>query len=419
MRIAYLTSDFGVPVLGSKGASVHVRRLVSALTERGHELLVLTPNRGPGADEAFTAELAEIPFDGAAARLHQELAAEDLCQGNRLAKDLRNLFYSLLLESRADRRLASFAPDFLYERYTLFNTAGIELARRLEVPLVLEVNAPLVDEQREQRGLSLPRVAEGAQRWIFAQADEIVVVSRWLAEYVVAHGASPERVTVVPNAADPELFRPRPGPSALRQRLGWEGRTVLGFVGAMKPWHGVDQLVEALAELDAPRSDFRLLLVGEGPELALVRERVRALGLEGVVHFTGAIAHHEIPDWLAAVDIAVAPYAAAAPAYFSPVKLFEYMSMGLAVVAARLGQTQEVIEHGRTGWLYAADERGELAATLRRLAQEPEARRAAGRAARELVLAEHTWERNAQRVERLAERALERRGRVASGRGVP
>lgn len=415
MRIAYLTSDFGVPVLGSKGASVHVRRLASALSERGHELQVLTPNPGAGTDAAFTAELVEVPFDGAAAELHRELAAESLCQGNRLSKDLRNLFYSLLLESRAERRLAAFAPDFLYERYTLFNTAGIELARRLEVPLVLEVNAPLVEEQREQRGLSLPRVAESAQRYIFSQADEIMVVSRWLADYVVAHGAAPERVTVVPNAADPELFQPRPGPSAIRARLGWEACTVLGFVGAMKSWHGVNTLVSALVELDAPRSGFRLLLVGDGPELPAVRARVQALGLGGVVHYAGAVPQHEIPDWLGAVDIALAPYAASAPEYFSPVKLFEYMSMELAVVAARLGQTQEVLAHGRTGWLYDASQPGEPAATLRRLARQPDARRATGKAARERVLAEHTWEHNARCVERLAARALERRGRVAHG----
>src|SRR5262245_10171976 len=160
MRIAYLTSDFGVPVLGSKGASVHVRRMVSALAERGHELLVLTPNVGSGANESLRASLEELPLDGPAARVLEMLGQEALCQGNRLGKDLRNLLYSLWLESRAGARLASFAPDFVYERYALFNTSGVELARRLEVPLVLEVNAPLVEEQREQRGLSLPRVAE-------------------------------------------------------------------------------------------------------------------------------------------------------------------------------------------------------------------------------------------------------------------
>jgi glycosyltransferase involved in cell wall biosynthesis len=424
MRIAYLTSDFGVPVHGSKGASVHVRRMVGALAQRGHELLVLTPNVGADANETLCnetlcAEVEPVVFDGGAMLVLEALGQEEAGRGNRLKNDLRNLLYSLWLENRVGVRLSSFAADFLYERYTIFNTAGVELARRFDVPLVLEVNAPLVEEQREQRGLHLPRVAAQTERWIFSQADELVVVSRWLADYVVAHGAAPEHVTVVPNAADPELFRPATGPSALRRRLGWEACTVLGFVGAMKPWHGVDTLITALLELDAPRSGFRLLLVGEGPELAATRARVHALGLDGVVHFAGSIPHSEIPEWLSAVDVALAPYAPSAPAYFSPVKLFEYMAMGLPVVCARLGQTQEIVAHGRTGWLYDPCEPGALSGALRRLAREPEACRAAGAAARELVLREHTWEHNAEIVEGLATRALARRGALAgNGRAL-
>ena len=175
----------------------------------------------------------------------------------------------------------------------------------------------------------------------------------------------------------------------------------------------MDTLVTALAELDAPVSGFRLLLVGDGPELAATRKRVEALGLESCVHFTGSVPHHEIPECLAAVDIALAPYAAGAPAYFSPVKLFEYMAMALPVVCARLGQTEEIVEHGRTGWLYDADRPGALAAVLRELAGEPETRRTVGAAGRARCLAAHTWQHNAEVVERLAARALERRARAA------
>jgi len=418
MRIAYLTSDFGVPVLGTKGASVHVRRMVGALAERGHEVRVLTPNRGSGAHETKSLPIEEIPFSGTVAVLHEELKQEELCRGNRLSKDLRNVFYSLWLQSHAVPFLEEFGPDFLYERYTLFGTAGLELARRFDVPLVLEVNAPLVEEQREQRGLSLPRVAVAAQRLVFEQSDEVLVVSRWLEDYVRSHGAREGHVTVIPNAADPELFRPRRGPSEIRRKLGWEERIVLGFVGAMKPWHGVPTLVDALAELGAPESAFRLLLVGDGPDLPAVRARVSALGLDSAVHYAGAVSHHEIPDWLGAADIALVPYSASAAPYFSPVKLFECMSMGLAVVAARLGQTEVILEHERTGWLYSAGEPGEPAATIRRVAADLRAAARVGAAARERILAEHTWSRNAEHVERLAERALERRRRGAGSSGT-
>jgi glycosyltransferase involved in cell wall biosynthesis len=409
MKIVYLSTDFGVPVRGTKGASVHVRRMIDALAGRGHEVLLLTPDEAVGPAQPPACEIVTLPFESGIAELYDELRHEDICRDRRLAKDLRNVFYNLSLEARAASILREFRADFVYERYALFGTAGVQMAQRAGLPLLLEVNAPLVDEQREQRGLDLPRLATRAQRQIFAGADELLVVSRWLAGYACEHGAASERVTVVPNAADVDLFRPRSGPSEIRRRLGWEGKTVLGFVGAMKPWHGVLTLVDALQQLGAPAAPFRLLLVGDGPELERVRERVRAAGLESVVHAPGAVPHAEVPAWLGAVDLALVPYEASAAPYFSPVKLFEYMSMGLPIVGARIGQTEEILEHGRTGWLYTNTDAREPAATIRRIAAEPEALRRAGAEARAVALARHTWDHNAAEVERLAQRALARR----------
>src|SRR5688572_21696112 len=110
MRIAYLSTDFGVPILGTKGASVHVRQLVEALTRRGHEVLVLTPNEGNAVTRPKTFEMTALPFAEIPALLHDALKEEAVCSGNRLAKDLRNVFYSLWVESQAARLLAEFQP---------------------------------------------------------------------------------------------------------------------------------------------------------------------------------------------------------------------------------------------------------------------------------------------------------------------
>jgi glycosyltransferase involved in cell wall biosynthesis len=173
----------------------------------------------------------------------------------------------------------------------------------------------------------------------------------------------------------------------------------------MKPWQGVRRLVDSLAKLGP---DFRLLLVGDGPDLDAVRARVRELRLDDAVHCTGAVPHEEVPAWLGAADIALVPYEATAAQYFSPVKLFEYMSMGLPIVAARIAQTEEILAHGEQGWLYSASDPSEPAATLRQLAADLPAARRIGARARHHVLAHHTWERNAERVEQLAQRALGR-----------
>src|SRR5439155_18047327 len=157
MRIAYLAADFGVPVLGTKGASSHVRGLVQALRAEGHEVVVLAANTGD--DQGVSFPLREVTFGGALLELYDALQHEAVCQGTRLAKDFRNLLYASCLEMQGRVMLEEFEPDLIYERHCLFSTAGRELARYFEIPLLLEVNAPLVVEHQRMRGLSLPLLA--------------------------------------------------------------------------------------------------------------------------------------------------------------------------------------------------------------------------------------------------------------------
>jgi glycosyltransferase involved in cell wall biosynthesis len=413
VRISYLSADFGVPPLGTKGASVHVRGLVSGLAAEGHEVLLLCPQAGSGGGELVAAAaLRELPLEGPIFSAVEALREEEIGAGGRLSKDLRNLLYNAWLPGRAAALLGEFGPDFIYERYSLFGTAGLELAASLRVPLILEVNAPLVEEQAQQRGLSLPVTARRAQRLVVGGADHVVVVSPWLRSYVVGEGAAPTRVTVIPNAADPDLFAPRSG-AALRRRLGWEGMFVAGFVGSMKSWHGLPTLLEALRLLGAPRQAFRLLLVGDGPDLRDLQALAQRMGLAECIHATGAVPYREVAGWMAAMDAGVAPYAASAEGYFSPVKLFEYMAAGLPVVAARLGATESVIDEGRNGWLYPPGDEALLARRLEYLAAHRAEARRAGEAARRQVLERHTWRHNARAVCQIAELA------IAQRRGAP
>jgi glycosyltransferase involved in cell wall biosynthesis len=406
MKITYLTADFGVPVLGTTGASAHVRGLVRALQHQGHEVDVLAANVGAGGSDDGSFPVRELPFGEALRELYGALRQEDVCQGTRLAKDLRNLLYALSLELQGRLVLERNRPDVIYERYCLFSTAGLELARHFDVPLLLEVNAPLVLEQQRVRGLSLPTVARAAERLIFTRADHVLVVSEWLREYVIAQGVGAGRVSVVPNAADPELFSPRHAGADLRRTLGWSDRFVVGFVGSMKRWHGVSTLVEALQRLGGAGGPFRLLLVGAGPEWPDLQAAIARSGIGAAVHATGAVAHERVPALIEAMDVVVAPYAPGADSYFSPVKLFEYMAMARPVVAARIGQTADVIEHGRSGWLYEPGDVTQLADAIRTLSGDASLRERLASAARQRVLVNYTWQHNARRVTELAERAL-------------
>jgi glycosyltransferase involved in cell wall biosynthesis len=145
--------------------------------------------------------------------------------------------------------------------------------------------------------------------------------------------------------------------------------------------------------------------VGDGPERSRLEETIATAAFRDAVRLTGAVPHGEVPALLAAMDVAVAPYPRLPDFYFSPLKVFEYMAAGLPVVASRIGQVAKLIENGVTGLLYEPGDVHALSAALDRLRRQPEFRKSLGRAARDAVLRNHTWDAV---VERILERSRQR-----------
>lgn len=375
-RIAYICADPGVPVFGCKGASIHVQEFLRAVLARGMRVDLFTPRPGPPP-----------PPDLRAVRVHclPPVAGSDPKQRERRVRDLNRP-----LRTALDRE-GGF--DLVYERYSLFTVAGY--ASDAHVPGLLEVNAPLIEEQARWRVLADRCGAERASAAVFERATAILAVSRpiaaWLDEWRAARG----RVHVVPNGVDPRRFRPMgPRPPG--------GTFTVGFVGSLKPWHGLDILIEAIGLLAASDSSWRLVVVGDGPERAALEHSVAGKGLGAMMTFTGSVPHAEVPRLLGLMDVAVAPYPDLPGAYFSPLKVFEYLATGLPVVASRIGQLAEVIEDGKTGTLCRPGDPGALAEALARLRASPAKRRALGRAGRAAVASRYTWDLVVDRTLELA-----------------
>src|SRR5262249_44816342 len=155
-----------------------------------------------------------------------------------------------------------------YERYMLFNMAGLTAARRAGIPMILEVNAPLAYERSAYETLSLRRLARRCERHVCSNADVVVVVSTPLKGHLVREGGPAERIVVLPNGADSEVFRPDAEVrTALRAQLDiGPDEVVVGFSGILRPWHGVDVLIEAVARL-RERARVKVLIVGDGPSV--------------------------------------------------------------------------------------------------------------------------------------------------------
>ncbi len=327
MRIAYVSADRGIPVLGGKGASVHVREITGALAGLGHEVHLLSTRLGEGNPPP---PVASIRF----------------CES------------PALLESALDNLVATSAVDVVLERYSLESGTARRASARARIPLVLEVNAPLVLEAQRWRGLGDIDRHLATEAETFRSADAVIVVSSALAEYV-RRRAPDVTVQRIPNGADVERIAAAE-PAVLDVAVG---SVVIGFTGSMKPWHGVLELLDAFEEISPRRPEAMLVLAGSGPEEVHVRERVSGSAtLRRSVKVLGAVAHHEIPAILASFDIGVAPYLPTKDFYFSPLKIVEYLAAGLPVVFPQLGDLPELV--GDAGFAYAPDTGGALADAL-------------------------------------------------------
>ena len=265
----------------------------------------------------------------------------------------------------------------------------MEFAREQGIPGVLEVNAPLIDEQAVHRGLTDRAAAEAVAARAFAAARVIACVSEGVAEWVRTRGQDLScKVHVVPNAVNPHRF----GPHGAQRRPPVAGTFVIGFVGTLKPWHGLPALAEAFAQLHLRVSEARLLIVGDGPERETLVNVLKERGLLNAVHFAGAVDPEEIPGWLASMHVAVAPYPALENFYFSPLKMFEYLAAGLPTVASRVGQITELLRDGETALLVPPGDAKALGEALSRLRADEGLRVRLGNTGRAWVKRHHTWD---------------------------
>lgn len=359
MRLAYVSTDRGIAYGGAKGASVHIAEILHALAGEGADVLLLVSGVAPDAPAppaGVTVEALPGQRKGASA---DELLAVDA-----------------VLAAWLEERLWRFRAEALYERIALFSSAGSTAARALGIPHLVELNAPLPEEAARFRKLERAEDAERVERETLAGADIVFPVSSPLAEYASSRGA--RQVELMPNAVALDRFADLPRPD--------DDPIVAVFSGALRPWHGIETIAEAWRLLSdaAPR----LKVVGDGPG----RQLMEGIGAE----VTGAVPHDDVPALLASAHIGLAPYSADAPNYFSPLKLFEYLAAGLAIVAADIPGIRDVVGEDGAALIPPGDATM-LAHAVAALTESERERSRLSRNARALA-EEHTWDRRAQRI---------------------
>jgi glycosyltransferase involved in cell wall biosynthesis len=364
MRLLFVSADPGVPVLGHKGASVHVRELICALAGLGADIHVASPRIGWEGD-ALEAPVTmhEIPgvLPERCARTEVVAAADAQAQA---------------LTELAGRH----EVDAIYERFSLFSAAGVRVARELGLAHALEVNAPLREEAANYRTLPHPELALALEEEVMDQTDRVLAVSGALAATLIDQGLAASKVEVVPNGVAAHRFsQPTRNPR----------RFVVGFAGSLKAWHGVDTLAEAVSAVPG----VYLEVLGEGP-LDEILDRVPSDRITRL----GARPHAEVLERMAGWDAGLAPYAPVQRFWFSPLKVLEYMAAGTCPVVSDVGDARQTLGGGERGVLVPAADAGALASAIRGLASDREHARRLGRRAREWVRGHRDWSLNAARA---------------------
>lgn len=370
---------------GSGVEGVHIRGIVDAFRQLGHKVTLVSP---PGIDPYICSKTESGPSGLSRAwKMFAKNAPE-------IIFELSEVLYNFWAYNRMAALARKEKFDFIYERYALNTFAGLDISRKYKIPLILEVNDSALIER--VRKLKVTGLAKTNERKVFEGAFAIVTISSYFKKVIVESGVRAKKIFVIPNAVDEAKF-PIDNDSNLeiRREYSLEDKMVIGYVGSFLQWHGVDLLLESFEAAIKSRPDARLLLIGDGPTFGAIRKRVEGNGLKDFIIFTGKVSHEKVASYIQAMDICVIPDS---NAYGSPMKLFEYMASGKAVVAPRLLPMEDVIKNGDNGILFDPGSKSALSASLELLINDNTARNRIGRSARTAVLGNHTWIKNASTV---------------------
>jgi glycosyltransferase involved in cell wall biosynthesis len=378
--ITYLRATPG-PGTQAGGAASHIKGVTKGLLDLGAQVRIISNDAIAGLDEP---ELTIIE-------------PEPVGETRAVFEIHNNSVFSRGALPLIERE----PPDFIYQRYARFSTAGVVASLRTNRPLFLEYNGSEVWVGRHWDQVGMLDLLARYERLNLAAAARIFVVSEVERRNLERAGVAPQKIILNPNGVDTEVFRPGVGGDRVRRELAIDDdETLVGFVGSFGPWHGVLVLAEAIKLIPAT-SRIRFLLVGSGSLQARVKQLLSAEEQEGQVIFTDSVAHRQVPALLDACDVLVSPHVPldeGTEFFGSPTKIFEYLAMAKGIVASRLGQLGDALTDEETALLVGPGDAAALAAATVRLAKSKQLREQLGAAARAAAIERHTWKRNAQNV---------------------
>ena len=381
----------------SIGSTIKALEILKALANCGHEV----------KDYWMRDDLSRKVFasngDGNSSSMRDVLKthlSRYLHEPNQLLKNFDSL-------KRETEILEQEKPDLVIARLDVFVYSPVKLSKKFKIPFIIEIDSPRSYEKIKYQ--TEYRVTKSLLRWMeikFIESGKAgFSVSRKIKEHFVNRGVPDDFITVIPNGADVDRFSPEISSTQVREKYDLRESVVVGFVGSFIFWHGVENLTSIIKNNLSKYDNVKFLMVGQGGPLEpLLKKFVSDNKFEEQVIFTGHVPHDDVPQYISAMDILLAPYPDIDFFYYSPVKIYEYMSCGKPVISTKIGQIAELIEDGKTGFLTKPNDIKKISSRISDLIENQKLREQVGKAARAEILKNHTWKKRGEQLARLCEK---------------
>ena len=376
---------------GRGAEGVHITSIVSALEKLGHNVTVLSP---PGVDPLKHAGNAPVDKSNVKTSGLDSLWKFISKYIPNIGFEIIEILYNIPASRRLEKELSSKTYDLIYERYAFYMLAGARKAKKHNIPFILEANevSGINDRARKQSFKALCGIFE---RYIFQRCTSIHTVSSYLKNMIVKQGVSSETVEVTPNAINPDIFDGKRHPLELTEKYGFSNKTVIGFAGWFDEWDRLDLLVDVFAKLQKNNEDLKLLLIGDGAVLNKVRDKVIDLNIKDDVILTGAVQRTEMRKYLSLLDIAVITHS---NEFGSPVVMFEFMGLGIPIVAPKLLPITDVLTHNINSLLFNVLDMQDLEDKMNIILKDKSISKQLANNAYDKLISEHTWNKNAENI---------------------
>ncbi len=357
------------------GQYIHLRAIVNQLRKLDQDVLLVGPelseSSGMGGERAWVRVLKQaIP---------------------QMLYEIIEFGYNVYDFIKLSKAILTYKPDVIYERANLFFISGIWAAKLFGLPLLLEVNAPIYQERKRYNSIVLDGLALWTEKYVWKQADCILPVTHVLADMVKEH-VTPKAIEVIPNGIDPAELIPDVERHVMLEQLGLKGKTIIGFVGFVRDWHKLERIISYIAASE--NTHLTLLIVGEGPDCERLEHISKSLNVANQVVFTGVVQRDDMANYINIFDIALQP---AVTEYASPLKLFEYLYLGCAIIAPDSKNIREVLVNNENA-IFFEDSQESINQALTAVLDKDKRMKLQKNAHETIIKHDFLWSENAKKI---------------------